>query len=139
MNVITGIKSTGSALNAEKVRMDIVAQNIANAHTTRDVDGNPYKRKVVSFEAVLGSERGTSGGVRVSGITNDNREGETIYNPQHPHADKDGVVAADQAAIGAVFAGAQAVEELWRVERAVVHAGCGPCNHVWRNILGGGA
>jgi flagellar basal-body rod protein FlgC len=92
MNFITGIKSTGSALNAEKVRMDIVAQNIANAHTTRDVDGNPYKRKVVSFEAVLGSERGTSGGVRVSGITNDNREGETIYNPQHPHADKDGVV-----------------------------------------------
>lgn len=92
MNFITGIKSTGSALNAEKIRMDIVAQNIANAHTTRDVDGNPYKRKVVSFEAVLGSERGTSGGVRVSGITNDNREGETIYNPQHPHADKDGVV-----------------------------------------------
>ena len=92
MNFITGSKSTGSALNAEKVRMDIVAQNIANAHTTRDVDGNPYKRKVVSFEAVLGSERGTSGGVRVSGITNDNREGETIYNPQHPHADKDGVV-----------------------------------------------
>ena len=92
MNFITGIKSTGSALNAEKVRMDIVAQNIANAHTTRDVDGNPYKRKVVSFEAVLGSERGTSGGVRVSGITNDNRDGETIYNPQHPHADKDGVV-----------------------------------------------
>lgn len=92
MNFITGIKATGSALNAEKVRMDIVAQNIANSNTTRDVDGDPYKRKVVSFEAVLGSEPGTSGGVRVSGITNDNRAGETIYNPQHPHADKDGVV-----------------------------------------------
>lgn len=92
MNFITGIKATGSALNAEKVRMDIVAQNIANANTTRDVDGNPYKRKVVSFEAVLDSEPGNPGGVRVSGITNDNRDGETIYNPQHPHADKDGVV-----------------------------------------------
>lgn len=92
MNFITGIKATGSALNAEKVRMDIVAQNIANSNTTRDVDGNPYQRKVVSFEAVLGAEPGISGGVRVAGITSDKREGETIYNPQHPHADKDGVV-----------------------------------------------
>jgi flagellar basal-body rod protein FlgC len=82
MNFITGIQATGSALNAEKVRMDIVAQNIANSHTTRDVDGNPYKRKVVSFESVLGSAPGTSGGVRVSGITSDNRDGETIYNPR---------------------------------------------------------
>ncbi|MCE9612509.1 MAG: flagellar basal body rod protein FlgC [Chthoniobacter sp.] len=92
MNYITGINATGSALNAEKIRLDIVAQNIANANTTRDLDGTAYKRKVVSFESVLGAEPGTSGGVRVSGVQSDETPGELIYSPQHPHADKNGMV-----------------------------------------------
>jgi flagellar basal-body rod protein FlgC len=91
MNFITGIQATSSALSAEKIRMDIVAQNIANANTTKDVDGQAYKRKVVTFETMLGAD-GASGGVKVGAINADTKPGEKIYNPHHPHADKDGMV-----------------------------------------------
>jgi flagellar basal-body rod protein FlgC len=91
MNFLTGIQATGSALNAEKTRMDVVAQNIANAHTTRDASGAAYQRKVVSFESLLGAN-GASEGVRVGSIKSDTAPGEKVYNPHHPHADKDGMV-----------------------------------------------
>lgn len=71
--------------------MDVVSQNIANAHTTRDVNGEAYKRKVVSFESALDASTGGTG-VRVSKITDDSTPGELVRNPQHPHADKDGMV-----------------------------------------------
>ena len=92
MNFISGIQATSSALQAEKTRMDVVAQNIANAHTTRDLDGKAYQRKVVSFEALLGAQGSSGQGVRVASIGNDSRPGETVFNPNHPHADKDGMV-----------------------------------------------
>ena len=89
MNLISSISITASALNAEKTRMEMVAQNIANAHTTKDVDGLPYQRKVVSFESVLDS---AGRGVRVSQIANDPTPGEVIYDPTHPDATKEGMV-----------------------------------------------
>jgi flagellar basal-body rod protein FlgC len=91
MNFITGLNSTASALNAEKTRMDVIAQNIANAHTTRDVNGEAYKRKVVTFESALDASTGNSA-VRISKIDDDNSPGETVHNPEHPHAGPDGMV-----------------------------------------------
>jgi len=97
MNVISGIQTTASALDAEKTRMDIVAQNIANAQTTRGVDGKPYHRKVVSFETVMkGTESGANpatSGVQIASITDDPTPGPMIYNPGHPDADAKGMVA----------------------------------------------
>ena len=90
MNLLSGVDITASALNAEKVRMDVVAQNIANAHTTRDVDGHAYQRKVVSFEAMLDSSG--KNGVSITQIANDPTPGETVYDPNHPDADKNGMV-----------------------------------------------
>lgn len=89
MNLISGISATSSALNAEKIRMNIVAENIANAQTTHDVNGQPFQRKVVSFESVLD---GTEKGVRVSRVSTDNTPGETVYNPSHPDANQNGMV-----------------------------------------------
>lgn len=89
MNLLSGINVTSSALNAEKIRMNVVAENIANAQTTHDVDGQPYHRKVVSFESVLdGAEKG----VRVSNVSTDTTPGQTVYNPTHPDADSNGMV-----------------------------------------------
>ena len=96
INVISGIDITGSALNAEKTRMDIVAQNIANAQTTHGADGKPYQRKVVSFQTVLqaaGAGRNSqAGGVQVAEVKNDTTPGPAVYNPQHPDADASGMV-----------------------------------------------
>jgi flagellar basal-body rod protein FlgC len=92
MNLISGVNVTASALNAEKLRMDVVAQNIANAHTTRDVDGQVYKRKVVAFESFLDPAGDGAKAVRVAQVAADQTPGEQVFNPQHPDANKDGFV-----------------------------------------------
>jgi flagellar basal-body rod protein FlgC len=95
MNLIAGIDVSAGALNAQKTRLDIVAQNIANAQTTRTPAGGPYQRQVVSFESEL--LKRVNGGaslqtVRIGGITADRTPGQQVYNPQHPDAGPDGMV-----------------------------------------------
>jgi flagellar basal-body rod protein FlgC len=100
MDLLTGITATSGALNAQRTRLDVIAQNIANARTTRGPDGQPYQRRIVSFESELiraqgaGSPSNTSGlaSVRVSGITNDTTPGQRISDPGHPDADAQGMV-----------------------------------------------
>src|ERR1044072_2724376 len=96
MNLIAGIDVTAGALNAQKTRLDIVAQNIANAQTTRTANGTAYQRQVVSFESELIRRNG--GGpslqsVRVASIQPDRTPGQQVYNPQHPDAGPDGLGA----------------------------------------------
>ena len=95
MNLITGIDVTSGALSAQKTRLDIVAQNIANAQTTRTPNGQPYQRQVVSFESEL-VKLGLGGvsiqSVRVGSIAADRTPGQQVYNPQHPDADAGGLV-----------------------------------------------
>ncbi|MBP7141367.1 MAG: flagellar basal body rod protein FlgC [Opitutaceae bacterium] len=96
MNLIGAIDVTSSALNAQRTRLDVVAQNIANAQTTRGTDGAPYQRRMVSFETELLRKQGMSGealqSVRVGEITTDKSPGQRIYDPQHPDAGADGMV-----------------------------------------------
>lgn len=98
INLLSGIHSTSSALQAERVRMEVISQNIANANTTRGVDGKPYAREQVVFETVLGKQQaGASGpagqGVQVSRIEKDARAPRLVFNPGHPEANGDGMVA----------------------------------------------
>ena len=58
INLLSGIDSTAAALDAERVRMDVVSQNIANVNTTRGPDGKPYQRQQVVFAAVLSAAQG---------------------------------------------------------------------------------
>lgn len=96
MNLIAGIDITAGALNATKTRLDIVAQNIANAQTTRTPGGGAYQRQVVSFETEL-VRRATGGGaslqsVKIGAISTDRTPGQQVYNPQHPDATPDVMV-----------------------------------------------
>ena len=95
MNLISGIDITAGALNAQKTRLDIVAQNIANAQTTRGPNGAPYQRQIVSFESELVRRTGSGPSlqsVRVAAISADQTTGQQVYNPQHPDAGPDGLV-----------------------------------------------
>lgn len=96
MDLLPGIASTESALDAERVRLDIIAQNIANAQTTRDIDGKPYQRRVVTFESELIKSTGILGkpatGIKIAEIARDETPGPQIHNPEHPHANADGMV-----------------------------------------------
>jgi flagellar basal-body rod protein FlgC len=94
MNLIPGIDVTSSALAAQKMRLDIVAQNIANAQTTRTPQGGPYQRQIVSFETEMVKQAGGASlqTVRVGNISPDRSPGQSVYNPQHPDAGADGMV-----------------------------------------------
>jgi flagellar basal-body rod protein FlgC len=94
MNIISGIDITSSALAAQRMRLDVVAQNIANAQTTRTAAGGPYQRQIVSFETEMVKRAGgqTLQSVHVSGVTADRTPGQQVYNPQHPDAGPDGLV-----------------------------------------------
>jgi flagellar basal-body rod protein FlgC len=97
MNLISGIDVSASALTAQKTRLDVVAQNIANAQTTRTASGGPYQRQVVSFETeLIRQDQGVGGAslqsVRVAQVTTDHSPGQQVYNPQHPDASADGLV-----------------------------------------------
>ena len=91
MDVLAASNITSSALNAEKLRLDVVAENIANANTTKGPNGLPYQRKTISFQSVADQVFGSPGEVRV-GVSKDSTPGSTFYNPAHPHADKTGMV-----------------------------------------------
>jgi flagellar basal-body rod protein FlgC len=96
MNLISGIDIISGALNAQKTRLDMVAQNIANAQTTRTPNGGPYQRQVVSFESELVRREGLAGPslqtVKVANVSVDRTPGQQVYNPQHPDAGPDGLV-----------------------------------------------
>lgn len=123
MNLISGVNITGSALNAEKIRMDVIAQNIANSHTTRDIDGKVYQRKVVSFQSLLGPNGGDSpaaAGVRVARVTADTSPGETVYDPSHPDADKDGMVQMPNVNIATEMVDLMSASRAYEANLAVV-------------------
>ena len=96
MNLISGIDVTAGALNAHKTRLDVIAQNIANAQTTHGPDGVAYQRRVVSFESELVRQQRQAGvslhSVRVAEIATDKSPGQRLYDPQHADAGPDGMV-----------------------------------------------
>lgn len=104
MSMFTAFDINASGLSAERYRMDIISENVANAKTTRTADGTPYRRKVVtfaekdaqtSFSRVLNKARDnyTGKGVKVSGVYEDTwTEMAKTYDPSHPDADDDGYV-----------------------------------------------
>lgn len=99
INILSGIDTTSSALNAERIRMDVVSQNIANVNTTRGPNGKPYARHQVIFEAVLKNQLAAAQPgaqpveVRVPRIEVDPRPPRLVHQPGHPHADANGMVA----------------------------------------------
>jgi flagellar basal-body rod protein FlgC len=105
IDLLPGIRSTSSALQAERVRMEVIAQNIAQANTTHDLDGKPYQREQVVFESVLNQQQGSgipgsAGlGVQVARIEKDPRPARLIFNPGHPDADASGMVAMPNVSI----------------------------------------
>lgn len=114
MAFLSALNISASGMTAERMRLDVVSENISNLKTTRTEDGGPYKRKMVVFETVKernfqdvlnGAARGVrgrngqkigsigaAGGVRVAEIVEDDRDFKPVYDPLHPDADVDGYV-----------------------------------------------
>ena len=97
MAFMDSLNIVGSALTAERFRMNIVLQNIANQNTTRTEDGGPYRRKQVVFETREQSfseilDKAQNGGLRVKEVVENENEFIPVYDPNHPDANEEGYV-----------------------------------------------
>lgn len=96
IDLIPGISSTTTALSAERTRLDVIGENIANANVTRGEDGKPYQRKTVVFETAL--QQAVNGGPSMTSlqgikIEKDQRPFPKIHKPGDPDADANGDVS----------------------------------------------
>jgi len=105
MRLFRAIDIAASGLTAERLRMDIISNNIANVNTTRTVQGTPYRRQVPVYaarEQLLfatylqtrsnGNPAARGNGVKVIGIREDQSPGKLVYDPNHPDANAEGYV-----------------------------------------------
>ena len=92
MDLKTSLGISASGLRAQSLRMRVIAENLANQDSVSDTPGgNPYRRRVASFQSEV--DRSTGGlGVKVKAIENDKSDFVKVYQPGHPAADKDGYV-----------------------------------------------
>ncbi|RMD04301.1 flagellar basal body rod protein FlgC [Clostridium autoethanogenum] len=94
------LRISASGLSAERLRMDTIASNMANAETTRGANGQPYRRKVAVFGENLSKALNSNGsyedvpmGVKVVGIKEDTSPFKREYDPTNPDADTSGYVS----------------------------------------------
>ena len=108
MSFFDAISIAASGLTAQRTRMDVTSENLANADTTQGANGQPYQRQEVvlqqvgggGFSAALSGAMGSSaagggtaaGGVQVAGIVNDPTPDQTVYDPGNPAANAQGYV-----------------------------------------------
>jgi flagellar basal-body rod protein FlgC len=101
MSLFDAIDISASGLTAERTRMDVTAENLANAQTTRGPNGQPYQRQVVVLQQVGGFGQAlagaignapAAGGVEVSAIANDSTPNQLVYSPGNPDANAQGYV-----------------------------------------------
>lgn len=92
MNAFSAMQISASGLSAERLRMDTITSNMANANTTRSADGSgAYVRKIAVFQEAL-DENNNPAGVKAVKIVNDESPLKKEYDPTHPDADEDGYV-----------------------------------------------
>lgn len=100
MGFFGAIDAAASGMTAERLRLDVISNNIANVNTTRTTEGGPYQRQFVVFEprpgggafANMMNRQMQLNGVKVTGIKKDDSPPRMIYEPGHPDADSDGYV-----------------------------------------------
>jgi flagellar basal-body rod protein FlgC len=102
MNLFTAMNISASGLSAQRVRMNVIAENLANVNTTKTPEGTPFRRKEVLFSTqsndalMLAGYANTPGdiftGVRVTQIIEDQSPFREVYEPGHPEANERGVV-----------------------------------------------
>jgi flagellar basal-body rod protein FlgC len=98
----TAFAISASGLRAQRLRMDVIAANLANAQSTRTSEGGPYRRRDVvleaspqgeSFDDMLAPGAAASEAVRVARVVEDLRPPQLVFDPGHPDADDNGYVA----------------------------------------------
>lgn len=104
MGLFSGMNVSATGMTAQQLRMDVISENIANVNTTRDENGNTYRRKnvvfkeanTVGFDDIFYNRMGTGyepKGVKVTQVVEDQSDFRLVYDPTHPDANEDGYVS----------------------------------------------
>ena len=134
MNIFRTMNISASALTAERLRLDVIANNLANVNTTRTTGGGPYRRQMTVF-APRGEQvqwmypglepspafRGR--GVRVAGIVEDGSPFRRVYEPGHPDADSTGYVSYPNVNVVTEMVDLTAATRAYEANVAVIQAG----------------
>jgi flagellar basal-body rod protein FlgC len=92
MGMFDAFAISGSGMTAERMRMDVIAANLANADSTQGANGQPYRRRMVVLQEASPSFGQVLAGVKVAGIVDDSSPLRRVYDPSHPDADAQGYV-----------------------------------------------
>ena len=108
MSFLSTLNISGSGMTAQQTRLDVISENIANMNTTRTEAGGAYRRKIVTMQAqdgrndfraamaraqrVANTGYTTTGGVKITNITEDQSDLKLVYDPMHPDANENGYV-----------------------------------------------
>ena len=140
MGMFLGIDTAASGLTAERLRMDVISNNIANANTTRTREGGAYHRRYVvftprtkpekPFEKFLHMSMGNLNkkeskageGVRAVSINRDEEDGPLVYDPGHPDANADGYVEHSNVNIVAEMVDMITASRAYEANTAVINA-----------------
>ena len=140
MGMFLGIDAAASGLTAERLRMDVISNNIANANTTRTREGGAYHRRYVVFEPrykpnrsfekffiqSLGKKELKAGeGVRAIAINRDTEDGPLVYDPGHPDANAEGYVERPNVNIVAEMVDMITASRAYEANAAVINAAKG--------------
>ena len=100
MGVFDVLKISASGLKAQRARMEVIAGNLSNIHTTKTEEGGPYRKKEIVFSTSDVSDEKKFGslfsrkieGVKIDSIQESEKEFEKVFDPNHPDADQEGYV-----------------------------------------------
>lgn len=125
IQTLTGVQNTAAALSAEQTRLDVIAENIANANTTHGIDGKPYQRQVVVFESALQQAMNSEGGVQLPAVQVARIEKEDVppikvYDPGNPDADANGMVSMPNINVNEEMADLISASRTYEANLAVV-------------------
>lgn len=125
IQILTGVQNTAAALSAEQTRLDVISENIANANTSRGVDGKPYQRQMVVFESALQQAVNSDGSVQmppiqVARIEKDNSPPIKVYEPGNPDADANGMVSTPNINVSEEMADLISASRTYEANLAVI-------------------
>jgi flagellar basal-body rod protein FlgC len=127
MRLFRTIDTAGSGLTAHRMMMDVISDNLANAQTTRSAEGGPYRRKIPVFAEMLdsvseGGETYQVSGVQIEEIVEDDAPPQMVFEPGHPDADEDGMVAYPNVSVVREMADMIAATRAYEANLSVVES-----------------
>jgi len=129
MSFLDALRVSGSALAAERLRIDLASSNLANAESTRTPEGGPYRRRDPVFKATpleggFGSELARAlRGVSIERVVTDPRPPREVFDPSHPDADRDGIVRLPNVSLVEEMANLQNAARSYEANIAAINAG----------------